>query len=82
MSANRNLLPFFAPKNIVVVGTGERATTLGSAVMQMLRQSRYGEHVVPVNPKGGTTFGFQLVTAVSAIEPSKPRWLTPPPRMM
>ena len=65
----RDLSPFFAPRSIAVVGAGERATSSGGAIMQMLRQAGYGGRVVPVNPKGGTIFGYQSVTSVSAIAP-------------
>lgn len=65
----RDLSPFFAPRSIAVVGAGERATSSGGAVMQMLRQAGYGGRVVPVNPKGGTIFGYQSVTSISAIDP-------------
>ncbi len=65
----RDLTPFFAPKSIAVVGAGERATSSGGAIMQMLRRARYAGRVVPVNPKGGTIFGYESVTAISAIDP-------------
>ena len=66
---DRDLSPFFAPKSIAVVGAGERATSSGAAIMQMLRQAGYGGRVVPVNPKGGTIFGYESVTSIAAIEP-------------
>jgi acyl-CoA synthetase (NDP forming) len=66
---NRDLTPFFAPRSIAVVGAGERATSSGGAVMQMLRQAGYGGRVVPVNPKGGTIFGYDSVTAIGAVDP-------------
>jgi acyl-CoA synthetase (NDP forming) len=66
---NRDLSPFFAPKSVAVVGAGERATSSGGAIMQMLRQAGYGGRVVPVNPKGGTTFGYEAVTSIGAVEP-------------
>ncbi len=37
--------------------------------MQMLRQARYGGRVVPVNPKGGSIFGYEAVTSIGAIDP-------------
>ena len=37
--------------------------------MQMLRQAGYGGRVVPVNPKGGTIFGYESVTSIGAIDP-------------
>ena len=46
--SNRDLSPFFAPRSIAVVGAGERATSSGGAIMQLLRQAGYGGRVVPV----------------------------------
>ena len=66
----RDLTPFFAPDSIAIVGAGERATSSGGAVMQMLRQAGYGGRVVPVNPKGGTIFGYESVTSIAGIEPA------------
>src|SRR5690242_5996491 len=65
----RNLSPFFAPRSIAVIGAGERATSSGGAVMQMLSHAAYGGRVVPVNPKGGTIFGYEAVTSIDAIDP-------------
>lgn len=65
----RDLSPFFAPRSIAVVGAGERTTSSGGAVMQMLRQAGYGGRVVPVNPKGGSIFGYEAVTSIGAIDP-------------
>ena len=65
----RDLSPFFAPRSIAVVGAGERATSSGGAIMQMLRLAGYGGRVVPVNPKGGTIFGYEAVTSIGAIDP-------------
>lgn len=64
----RDLSPFFAPDSIAVVGAGERATSSGGAVMQMLRQAGYGGRVVPVNPKGGTIFDYESVTSIGAMD--------------
>jgi len=66
---NRDLSPFFAPRSIAIVGAGERATSSGGAVMQMLRRAAYGGRVVPVNPKGGTIFGYEAVTEIGVIDP-------------
>lgn len=65
----RDLSPFFAPRSIAVIGAGERATSSGGAVMQMLQRAAYGGRVVPVNPKGGTIFGYESVTTIGAIDP-------------
>jgi acyl-CoA synthetase (NDP forming) len=65
--STRDLGPFLAPRSIAVVGAGERATSSGGAVMQLLRQAGYGGRVVPVNPKGGTIFGYEAVTSLKEI---------------
>ncbi len=65
----RDLSPFFAPRSIAVVGAGERATSSGGAVMEMLRRAGYGGRVVPVNPKGGMIFGYDSVTSIAGIDP-------------
>jgi acyl-CoA synthetase (NDP forming) len=65
----RDLTPFFAPRSIAVVGAGERATSSGGAIMQMLRLAGYGGRVVPVNPNGGTIFGYEAVTGIAAVDP-------------
>ncbi len=67
--SDRDLSPFFAPRSVAVVGAGERATSSGGAIMQMLRQAGYGGRVVPVNPRGGSIFGYDSVTSISAIDP-------------
>lgn len=67
--STRDLSPFFAPRSIAVIGAGERATSSGGAIMQLLRQAGYGGRVVPVNPRGGTIFGYEAVTSIAAIDP-------------
>jgi len=62
------LKAFFAPRSIAVVGAGERATSSGGAVMQMLKIAGYSGRVVPVNPKGGEIFGYQAAKTLSDID--------------
>lgn len=69
MSVARDLSPFFAPRSIAVVGAGERATSSGGAVMQLLHRAGYGGRAVPVNPKGGAIFGYESVTSIADIDP-------------
>ena len=66
MTASR-LNAFFAPRSVAVVGAGERATSSGGAVMQMLKIAGYKGRVVPVNPKGGEIFGYKAATSLSEI---------------
>lgn len=64
-----DLRPFFAPRSIAVVGAGERPTSSGGAVMQMIARSGYKGRVVPVNPRGGRIFGHDAVTSIGAVTP-------------
>jgi acetyltransferase len=65
----RDLAPFFAPRSIAVIGAGERATSSGGAVMQLLRRAGYRGRVVPVNPRGGEIFGYQAATSIADVDP-------------
>ena len=56
----RNLAPLFAPASVAVVGAGERPTSTGGAVLQMLRISGFAGTIIPVNPRGGTMFGLPV----------------------
>jgi len=56
----RDLGAFFAPRSVAVVGAGERPTSSGGAVLQNLRISGFAGEIIPVNPKGGTMFGFEV----------------------
>ncbi len=58
------LSAFLTPRSIALVGAGERPTSSGGATMQLLIQSRYRGAIYPINPKGGTIFGFQAYTAL------------------
>ncbi|HXQ53515.1 MAG TPA: CoA-binding protein [Stellaceae bacterium] len=56
----RDLRPFFAPRSVAIVGAGERATSTGGAVLQMMRNAGFAGAIVPVNPRGGTMFGLEV----------------------
>jgi acyl-CoA synthetase (NDP forming) len=55
-----DLKPFFAPTSVAVVGAGERPSSTGGAVLQMLRISGFSGTIIPVNPRGGTMFGLPV----------------------
>lgn len=61
------LAAFLAPRSIAVVGAGERPTSSGGATMQLLQKSGFRGDVYPVNPKGGTIFGFPAYTSLSEL---------------
>ena len=56
----RDLTPFFAPKNVAILGAGDRPGSTGGAILQMLRNSGFAGTVIPVNPRGGTMFGLPV----------------------
>lgn len=56
----RDLAPLFAPQSVAIVGAGERPTSTGGAVLQMLRISGFGGTIIPVNPRGGTMYGLPV----------------------
>ena len=58
----------YAPRSVAVVGAGERATSSGGAVLQMLRRSGYRGEVLPINPKGGTAFGLAMQPSLAALK--------------
>lgn len=62
-----DLQPFYAPRSIAVVGAGERATSSGGAVMQMLLRAGFKGRLEPINPKGGTVFGLAAHTSLRAL---------------
>ncbi|MBM3560905.1 MAG: CoA-binding protein, partial [Alphaproteobacteria bacterium] len=64
-----DLRPFFAPRSVAVVGAGERPTSSGGAVMQMIARSGYRGRVVPVNPRGAVIFGHAAVAGIGAVSP-------------
>jgi len=57
----------YAPRSVAVVGAGERATSSGGAVLQMLQRSGYGGEIIPVNPKGGGAFGLAMRPNLAAL---------------
>jgi acyl-CoA synthetase (NDP forming) len=63
----RNLKPFFAPDSVAIIGASERPTSSGGAVLQMLRKSGYSGRIAPINPKGGTAFGYQMYPSLRDI---------------
>ncbi len=67
-----SLDPFFRPRSIAIVGAGDRPTSSGAAVLQMLQQGGYPGRLIPINPKGGTAFGLDISTSLSALsEPAE-----------
>lgn len=55
------------PKAIAVIGASTKPKTIGSELMQRLRDYKFTGNVYPVNPKGGIIEGFQAYTSVLEI---------------
>jgi len=55
------------PKSIAVVGASTKPKTIGSEIMQRLRDYKFNGNIYPVNPKGGIIEGFQAYTSISEI---------------
>jgi acetyltransferase len=60
----RDLKPFFSPASVAIVGAGERPTSSGGAVLQMLKLSGYRGRILPINPKGGSAFGLEMLPSL------------------
>ena len=55
------------PKSIAVIGASTKPKTIGSEIMQRLRDYKFQGNIYPVNPKGGIIEGFQAYTSVAEI---------------
>lgn len=64
---NDQLDKIMRPKAIAVVGASTKPATIGSELMQRLRDYKFNGQVYPVNPKGGVIEGFQAYTSVLEI---------------
>ena len=62
-----NLDKIMKPKAIAVVGASTKEKTIGSEIMQRLRDYKFTGKIYPVNPKGGMIEGFQAYTSVAEI---------------
>ena len=55
------------PKSIAVVGASTKPKTIGSEIMQRLRDYKFNGNIYPVNPKGGMIEGFQAYSSIAEI---------------
>ena len=55
------------PKSIAVVGASTKPKTIGSEIMQRLRDYKFNGNIYPVNPKGGEIEGFKAYTSIAEI---------------
>ena len=56
-----------APRSVAIVGATERADAASSFVMRNLIAQGFAGSILPVNPKGGTVFGYPAATALAAL---------------
>jgi acetyltransferase len=63
-----NLDRIFQPRRVAVVGAGEKAGSIGNALMKNLIEGGYQGTLLPVNPKYETVHGLAAVKSVSALE--------------
>ena len=61
------LSKFMKPKSIAVIGASTKPKTIGSELMQRLRDYKFQGNIYPVNPKGGVIEGFQAYTSILEI---------------
>ncbi len=55
------------PKSIAVIGASTKPKTIGSELMQRLRDYKFKGNIYPVNPKGGMIEGFQAYTTIEEV---------------
>ncbi len=55
------------PKSIAVIGASTKPKTIGSEIMQRLRDYKFNGKIYPVNPKGGIIEGFQAYTSINEV---------------
>ena len=55
------------PKSIAVIGASTKPKTIGSEIMQRLRDYKFNGNIYPINPKGGIIEGFQAYTSIKEV---------------
>ena len=64
---NEILDKIMKPKSIAVIGASTKPKTIGSEIMQRLRDYKFNGKIYPVNPKGGIIEGFQAYTNIGEV---------------
>ncbi len=62
-----NLDKIMKPKSVAVIGASTKPKTIGSEIMQRLRDYKFNGNIYPVNPKGGIIEGFQAYTSINEV---------------
>ncbi len=60
---------FLRPHSVALVGSSDRLTSSGGAVLRNLLRSGFKGRIVPINPKGGELFGLPVATALAEVSP-------------
>ncbi len=55
------------PKSVAVIGASTKPKTIGSEIMQRLRDYKFNGNIYPINPKGGIIEGFQAYTSIDEV---------------
>ncbi len=64
---NEILDKIMKPKSVAVIGASTKPKTIGSEIMQRLRDYKFNGKIYPVNPKGGIIEGFQAYTSIEEV---------------
>ncbi len=64
---NEILDKIMKPKAVAVIGASTKPKTIGSEIMQRLRDYKFNGKIYPVNPKGGIIEGFQAYTSIEEV---------------
>ena len=63
----KQIAAIMKPKSIAVIGASTKPKTIGSEIMQRLRDYKFNGNIYPVNPKGGIIEGFQAYTSINEV---------------
>ncbi len=58
---------FFAPKSVAAIGASATPGKPGNVLLRNIRDNGFTGQVYPVNPRGGTIEGFEVLTSIEAL---------------
>jgi len=58
----------FEPESIAVIGVSTEPGKIGYKILENMLHSGYRGAIHPINPKGGTALGFDLLTSIEGVE--------------
>jgi acyl-CoA synthetase (NDP forming) len=71
MGTKEDLIPFFEPKSVVIVGASAVPGKPGHEVIRNIRANKYNGKLYLVNPKGGEILGVPVHSSIESL-PDKP----------